>query len=196
MREVHGNVAIVEGPYGYRQIGPGDMLPGAGRVERIERRGRDWAVVTNQGTINSAIGGYRARWVGGMNGMVGRRLLTAGKRAEARSQLLRLRKADAQSLQARGKDARRKRRRRSRRGRRSKRLVAQMRQALDIGEGRRLAQRNRQSQQAARAKRGGGDFGQTRDRAASIRGGSAKATRPPRLTQAPAAVASASPTAP
>jgi hypothetical protein len=27
------------------------MLPGAGRVERIERRGRDWAVVTSLGTI-------------------------------------------------------------------------------------------------------------------------------------------------
>ena len=68
VREVHGNVAIVEGPYGYREIGPGDMLPGAGRVERIERRGRDWAVVTNQGTING-VGGLSPMG-GGMNGMV------------------------------------------------------------------------------------------------------------------------------
>lgn len=67
VREVHGNVAIVEGPYGYREIGPGDMLPGAGRVERIERRGRDWAVVTNQGTING-VGGMGSMG-GGVNGM-------------------------------------------------------------------------------------------------------------------------------
>jgi hypothetical protein len=67
VREVHGGVAVVEGPYGYREIGPGDMLPGAGRVERIERRGRDWAVVTNQGTISGP--GGMGPGSGGMNGM-------------------------------------------------------------------------------------------------------------------------------
>jgi hypothetical protein len=67
VREVHGGVAVVEGPYGYREIGPGDMLPGAGRVERIERRGRDWAVVTNQGTISGP--GGMGPGGGGMNGM-------------------------------------------------------------------------------------------------------------------------------
>lgn len=54
VREVHDGVAIVEGPYGFREIAPGQILPGAGRVERIERRGNDWAVVTNQGAILGA----------------------------------------------------------------------------------------------------------------------------------------------
>ena len=54
VREVHDGMAVVEGPAGFREIGPGDVLPGAGRVERIERRGRDWAVVTNQGYIGGA----------------------------------------------------------------------------------------------------------------------------------------------
>jgi hypothetical protein len=71
VREVHGNVAIVEGPYGFRQIGPGDMLPGAGHVERIERRASGWTVVTDRGIINSAYngGGYRA--YGAFNGDYG-----------------------------------------------------------------------------------------------------------------------------
>jgi hypothetical protein len=81
VREVHGGMAVVEGPYGYRQIGPGDTLPGAGRVERIERNGRDWSVVTSQGTISSASArgamgggmgpmGPGGMGPGGMNGMV------------------------------------------------------------------------------------------------------------------------------
>ena len=63
-------MAVVEGPNGYRQIGPGDFLPGAGRVERIERRGRDWAVVTNQGYINNGGGMDQGPMGGPMNGMV------------------------------------------------------------------------------------------------------------------------------
>ena len=31
-----------------------ELIENAGRVERIERRGRDWAVVTNQGYIGGA----------------------------------------------------------------------------------------------------------------------------------------------
>jgi hypothetical protein len=54
VREVHDGVAVVEGPYGYREIEPGEYLPGAGRVERIERHGNDWQVVTSQGMINGA----------------------------------------------------------------------------------------------------------------------------------------------
>ncbi len=30
---------------------PGDTLPGAGRVEAIERQGRQWVVVTRQGFV-------------------------------------------------------------------------------------------------------------------------------------------------
>jgi hypothetical protein len=64
-------MAVVEGPNGYRQIGPGDFLPGAGRVERIERHGRGWAVVTNQGYISNGGGGMGPGPMGGgMNGMV------------------------------------------------------------------------------------------------------------------------------
>ena len=51
VREVRGNVAIVEGPYGFRQIAPGDTLPGAGHVERIEKRAAGWTVVTDRGII-------------------------------------------------------------------------------------------------------------------------------------------------
>ena len=54
VREVHDGVAVVEGPYGYREIEPGEYLPGAGRVERIERHGNDWQVVTSVGMINGA----------------------------------------------------------------------------------------------------------------------------------------------
>jgi hypothetical protein len=51
VRDVFNGVAMVEGRFGERDVAVGDMLPGAGRVERIERRGRDWAVVTSLGTI-------------------------------------------------------------------------------------------------------------------------------------------------
>jgi hypothetical protein len=69
VREVHGGMAVVEGPYGYREIGPGDMLPGAGRVDHIERRGRDWTVVTSQGYFSGA--GGMGPMSGGGNGMIG-----------------------------------------------------------------------------------------------------------------------------
>ncbi len=73
VREVHDGVAIVAGPYGYRQVGPGDTLPGAGRVERIERTGAGWAVVTDQGVINGSYGAsaYRPAPYGAFNGGYG-----------------------------------------------------------------------------------------------------------------------------
>ncbi|MGD0641422.1 MAG: hypothetical protein ABSC22_11800 [Roseiarcus sp.] len=49
--DVQDGVAIIDGRDGPRQVAPGDVLPGAGRVERIERHGRDWVVVTSSGTI-------------------------------------------------------------------------------------------------------------------------------------------------
>ena len=39
--------------YGPQQVAPGDFIPGAGRVLRIERRGDDWFVLTSQGIIAS-----------------------------------------------------------------------------------------------------------------------------------------------
>lgn len=49
--DVNDGIATVEGRDGEREVSPGDLIPGAGRVERIERRAHDWAVVTTVGTI-------------------------------------------------------------------------------------------------------------------------------------------------
>ena len=47
------DVALVEGRYGELAVRPGDVLPGAGRVERIARQRGAWVVVTEQGLIPS-----------------------------------------------------------------------------------------------------------------------------------------------
>jgi hypothetical protein len=49
--DVQDGFALVDGRDGPRQVAPGDFLPGAGRVLRIERRGRAWVVVTSAGII-------------------------------------------------------------------------------------------------------------------------------------------------
>ncbi len=49
-----GDVALIGGRYGERAVRAGDYLPGAGRVERVERQGANWIVVTEQGLIASA----------------------------------------------------------------------------------------------------------------------------------------------
>jgi hypothetical protein len=46
--------ALVGDEYGERAVRPGDFLPGAGRVERIERRRGTWVVLTDRGLIASA----------------------------------------------------------------------------------------------------------------------------------------------
>lgn len=51
-----GDVALIAGRYGERAVRTGDFLPGAGRVERVERQGPSWVVVTDQGLIPSAYG--------------------------------------------------------------------------------------------------------------------------------------------
>jgi hypothetical protein len=43
--------AVIDGRDGPQQVAPGDIVPGVGRVQRIERRGRDWVVVTSAGVI-------------------------------------------------------------------------------------------------------------------------------------------------
>jgi hypothetical protein len=53
VRDVEGGQALIEGREGLFEIGAGDFIPGVGRVEAIERRGRDWVVVTNRGIIES-----------------------------------------------------------------------------------------------------------------------------------------------
>jgi len=50
------DMALVGGRYGERPVRAGDYLPGAGRVERVERQGPNWVVVTDQGFIPSAYG--------------------------------------------------------------------------------------------------------------------------------------------
>ena len=51
LRDIRNGEALVENRQGLREISPGEALPGAGRVERFERRGRQWVVVTDQGLI-------------------------------------------------------------------------------------------------------------------------------------------------
>jgi hypothetical protein len=54
VRGVGHGIALVEGRGGMAEVAPGDYLPGAGRVERIERRAGEWVVVTTQGVIAEA----------------------------------------------------------------------------------------------------------------------------------------------
>ncbi|RVU21064.1 hypothetical protein [Methylobacterium oryzihabitans] len=54
LRDVYDGVAMIENrSRRLVEVGPGDTLPGAGRVEAIERRGRTWVVVTSKGLITS-----------------------------------------------------------------------------------------------------------------------------------------------
>ena len=49
--EADEGYAVIDGRDGPQQVAPGDVLPGIGQVQRIERRGRDWVVVTSAGVI-------------------------------------------------------------------------------------------------------------------------------------------------
>lgn len=52
VREVYDGVAVLEDrKRRLVEVGPGDTVPGVGRIESIERRGKTWVVVTKQGTI-------------------------------------------------------------------------------------------------------------------------------------------------
>ena len=52
LRDVYDGVAILEDRRRRLvEVGRGDAVPGVGRVESIERRGRQWVVVTRQGVI-------------------------------------------------------------------------------------------------------------------------------------------------
>lgn len=52
VRDVYDGAAILENRRRrIVEVGPGDMLPGVGRVEGVERHGRDWVVVTRQGLV-------------------------------------------------------------------------------------------------------------------------------------------------
>jgi hypothetical protein len=50
--------ATIRGREGEISVGAGDMIPGLGRVLRIERHGREWLVVTSVGVISGEGGPY------------------------------------------------------------------------------------------------------------------------------------------
>ena len=54
VRDVYAGVAVVESPRGSMEVAPGELIPGAGTVKSIERRGGGWIVITSRGLINSA----------------------------------------------------------------------------------------------------------------------------------------------
>jgi hypothetical protein len=53
VENVRDGVAVVDGRDGPQEVAPGDSIPGAGRVLRIEKRGGDWFVLTSRGVIAS-----------------------------------------------------------------------------------------------------------------------------------------------
>jgi uncharacterized protein YukE len=54
VREVYDGAALVEGRNRrLYEVAPGGIVPGVGRVEAIERRGRNWVVLTDKGFIGS-----------------------------------------------------------------------------------------------------------------------------------------------
>jgi hypothetical protein len=53
VREVVGDLAVIEGPHGTRRVSRGESLPGLGRVETIVRWGNRWIVTTERGLIST-----------------------------------------------------------------------------------------------------------------------------------------------
>jgi hypothetical protein len=58
IEDVRDGIAVIDSRYGSQQVAPGDFIPGAGRVLRIERRGEDWIVLTSLGIISGDPGAY------------------------------------------------------------------------------------------------------------------------------------------
>ena len=58
VEDVRDGIAVVDSRFGSQQVAPGDFIPGAGRVLRIERRGEDWIVLTSLGIIAAGAGAY------------------------------------------------------------------------------------------------------------------------------------------
>ena len=55
LREVSHGVALLESRRGLMEVAVGDSVPGAGRVETIEKRGGKWRVVTTTGIIDDRV---------------------------------------------------------------------------------------------------------------------------------------------
>ncbi len=51
--DVRDGVALLQTPAGPQEVSPGDYLPGIGRVQRIEKHGKEWSVVTSLGVVQS-----------------------------------------------------------------------------------------------------------------------------------------------
>jgi hypothetical protein len=58
VEDVRDGIAVVDSRFGSQQVAPGDFIPGAGRVLRIQRRGDDWIVLTSLGMITADPGAY------------------------------------------------------------------------------------------------------------------------------------------
>ena len=54
VEDARDGIAVVDSRSGQQEVAPGDFIPGAGRVLRIEKRGGDWFVLTSRGVIASA----------------------------------------------------------------------------------------------------------------------------------------------
>ena len=54
VEDARDGIAVVDSRSGPQEVAPGDFIPGAGRVLRIEKRGGDWFVQTSRGVIASA----------------------------------------------------------------------------------------------------------------------------------------------
>ena len=53
VESVRDGIAVINGRDGPQEVAPGDFVPGAGRVLRIEKQGNDWFVLTSRGVIAS-----------------------------------------------------------------------------------------------------------------------------------------------
>jgi len=53
VEDARDGIAVVDSSSGPQEVAPGDFIPGAGRVLRIEKRGGDWLVLTSRGVIGS-----------------------------------------------------------------------------------------------------------------------------------------------
>lgn len=58
VRDVYDGVALVENAHGAIEVALGEVIPGAGTVRSIERRGGGWIVITNRGLVDSARGSF------------------------------------------------------------------------------------------------------------------------------------------
>jgi hypothetical protein len=59
VRDVYDGIALVESPRGSIEVAPGEIIPGAGMVKSIERRGGGWIVITSRGLVDSARDSYQ-----------------------------------------------------------------------------------------------------------------------------------------